>query len=239
MDLVPQQLGRVDWRHLPVGNHTLWFDTWIVVHEQNVSSVREMVFHPKRMGVIVFGAVLAIWIILCNLLLAIALFKRRKYERVRATNLLLFNFVVAAFLIGTFVVPLNVKTEHHGGWVLGPEVCRSWLLGQILLGALSIWGALAVTVDRLIYVSAPHAYLRRMTRCRVAVLVILSWIFGLGAVVAPALAIHEDSDIVLDEVCAISLDRPYAIAVSSIAFFIPAATLIVVSFAVAVIALQV
>ena len=157
----------------------------------------------------------------------------------RYTNLLICNFVGATFFIGTFVVPLNVKKEDDGGWTLGPQVCRSWLLGQILLGALCMWASLMVTIDRLIYVSAPHAYLRRMSRCRVAVLVILSWVFSLGAVVPPALAIHEDSDIVLDEVCAISLHRPYTIAVSSIAFFIPALALVSVSVALLIIAQKV
>ena len=82
---------------------------------------------------------------------------------------------------------------------------------QVFLAALAHWSCLAVTVDRLVYVLSPHAYYRRMTRGRVAALLITAWLLSLATAAPPAFTMVTDDEFVLDEVCAIAMTTQYAI----------------------------
>ncbi len=222
-------------KHWNGKNQTIWYDTWIVVYE-NVTDTREMMWHPQRLGVIVFGAVLASWIAASNIVLAVTLCRRRKYEKIRPVNWLILNFLVAEFFTGTFVVPLNVKTEREGGWSMGPGLCRAWLLMQILLATLTAWSALVITIDRLVYVLNPHSYLNRMTPCRTGSLIFLSWLVSLATIIPPAWSMYQDKDFVFEEVCAMSMNRSYALGISFAAFFAPGVILLLGTIAILAVA---
>ena len=209
-------------------NRTLWFDTWIVISE-NSTSARELLSQPRRLGVVLFGSVLTVLVILVNLTLAISVSRKRKgVPKSRpGVNWLRLNYTLAQLLVGAVVVPLNVQTELEFQWGLGPALCRAWLLLQVFLAALAHWSCLAVTVDRLVYVLSPHAYHHRMTRGRVACLLITAWLLSLATAAPPGVSMMTDPTFILDEVCAIAMTKQYALGMSAAAYFAPALMLLV------------
>ena len=209
-------------------NRTLWFDTWIVITE-NSTSTRELLSQPRRLGVVLFGSVLTILVILVNLTLAISVSRKRKgVPKARpGVNWLMLNYTLAQLLVGAVVVPLNVQTELELQWGFGPALCRAWLLMQVFLAALAHWSCLAITVDRLVYVLSPHAYYHRMTKGRVACLLITAWTLSLATAAPPGVSMLTDPDFILDEVCAIAMTKQYALGMSAAAYFAPAMMLLV------------
>ena len=130
----------MDYSIMNEANRTLWFDTWIVITE-NSTSTRELLSQPRRLGVVLFGSVLTILVILVNLTLAISVSRKRKgVPKARpGVNWLMLNYTLAQLLVGAVVVPLNVQTELELQWGLGPALCRAWLLMQVFLAALAHW----------------------------------------------------------------------------------------------------
>ena len=227
-----------EWQRWSSRNETFWYDTWVVVYE-NQSEHRDMVWKPRRLGVVIFGAVLAAWILAANIVLGVTLCRRQsKFNKLRPVNWLLLHFVLAEILTGSFVVPLNVKTEREGSWELGPGLCRAWLLLQILLASLTIWSALAVTLDRFVYVLHPHSYNRRMTGWRLTALLLAAWVVSVATIVPPALSMRQDPDFVLDEVCAMAMTRGYALGISFAAFFAPGVMLLLGTVGIVIVAMQ-
>ena len=118
----------MDYSIMNEANRTLWFDTWIVITE-NSTSTRELLSQPRRLGVVLFGSVLTVLVILVNLTLAISVSRKRKgVPKVRpGMNWLMLNYTLAQLLVGAVVVPLNVQTELELQWGLGPALCRAWV----------------------------------------------------------------------------------------------------------------
>lgn len=226
-----------DWEGLQGSNQTFWYDTWIVIYE-NETGHREMVMHSRRQGVVVYGSFLAAWVILINLILGLAILYKKRYTSYRALNWHVLNFLFAELLTGAFVIPLNVKTEKDGYWGFDWRTCRAWLLAQVFLATLTIWAALMATIDRFIYVLQPYSYSNRMTRGRTLAMLVLSWLVSIATIIPPAVAMYQDPTTVLEEVCAISMTRQYAFGISFAAFFAPAIMICFVTMAIMVVAMQ-
>lgn len=214
-----------EWGPIPA-NLSVWRDTWILLSE-NVSSEREMVWQPHREGVVVYGATLTAWILAINILLLLVLFRRGPGGRQGLW--LLGNLLLAQLLTGLLVVPWNVRTEAVGGWTFGFPACRAWIVAKVGLAALTTWTVLAITLDRLIYAADPLVYSRRMTSCRVAALLSLTWLASIGACAPAVWRMLTDEDFVVPEVCAVAVERHYALVFSTSAFLLPAALALILS----------
>lgn len=105
-------------------------DGWILITE-NSSLTREMVFQPRRQAVVVYGTLLTAWSVLCNLLLAVLVARKPHTDYIYPLKWLVLNSTAAQLMLAAFVVPLQVKTEHSGGWAFGPGLCRGWLFAQV------------------------------------------------------------------------------------------------------------
>lgn len=218
-------------------NGTLWHDAWVVIF-QNRSDERIVIHRPKSMALIYCGSALAIWILLSCIYMFLTAARRPKLGRVRPLNLLIINFVFVEFLMGVIVVPPNVNTEVYGRWTFGPTICRAWLLIQMFLSSLTLWSAFIITVDRFVYVLRPYYYHRRMGTGRALAMVLGSWMVALGTIIPPALQMYKDSDMIFEEVCAVSMTRQYAIGISLAAFFGPGFMGLLVTMAILVSALR-
>ena len=222
------------WGPDPGNFSSVWRDTWTLLSE-DVSEDREMVYLPRRQGVVVFGALLAAWTLALNLLLLIVLSRGRSG---RGPGLLLpGNLVLASLLTGAFVVPLSVRTESVGGWTLGIGTCRAWLLARVALAALTAWSVLAIVIDRLVYAVNPTAYFRRMSCGRVVALLVLCWVAALGAATPAAWFMATDPEFVLAEVCAVGVDAHYALGVSLVSFLVPSVVALLLTTALVTLAL--
>ena len=118
----------------PAAKHnTSWWiktDTWIVITE-NQTTIREMVFLPKRPAVVIYGTLLTAWSVLCNLLVLLLLLRKSHTDYSYPLKWLVLNFTWAQLLLGAFVVPLGTTIEHYGQWEHGPILCRTWLMAQV------------------------------------------------------------------------------------------------------------
>ena len=69
----------------------------------------------------------------------------------------------------------------------------------MFLVALSIWAIFMITLDRFIYVVQPLTYTRKMSRGKMAAMVVSTWVISLLTLIPMALPL-SDPDYILEEV---------------------------------------
>uniref|UniRef100_A0A3Q3PY43 G-protein coupled receptors family 1 profile domain-containing protein n=1 Tax=Monopterus albus TaxID=43700 RepID=A0A3Q3PY43_MONAL len=108
-----------------------------------------------------------------NLLVIISISHFRKLHT--PTNLLLLSLAVADFLVGLFVMPLQIFLTEPC-WFLGDLVCVLFyfLLSIILLA--SVVNMVLISVDRYVAICDPLRYPTKITQKRVQIFVLLCWI---------------------------------------------------------------
>ena len=228
----------MDWlKELLPANFTWTPDTWVLI-EENQSAEREMVGKSGRNSVVLYGSMLAVWSVIFNIALCCIVSRRQQGKRHSAPfRWLVFNFSLVQAAIGAFIIPLNIWTENYNEWAFGAAMCRVWLLGQVLLCSLSVWTLFALSVDRLLYVIRPHTYVQRAGRAGLAGGLLSAWIVSLLTLI-PIVLSMRDPDFILDELCAISMTRRYAFAMSFSVFIVPALLILVTTGAILVVAVQ-
>lgn len=222
-------------------NHTPGQNTWIIIHEENKSLHSEMVSETGRISVVLFGGFLSAWTLAVNLFLCWLLTRRRPTSPMAGPSFparwLVINSGLCQLLLGAFVIPLNVVTEKTGHWCFGPIACRIWLSSQVLLVALTVWSLLVIALDRFVYVVQPLAYARRMGRKSTIAAITFSWLVSLSTLIPLILALDKP-DVLLEEMCAVSMTRQHAITLSFAVFLAPATLTILAIIAVTIAAVQ-
>ena len=101
--------------------------------------------------------------------------------------------------------------------------------GRMLLGALSTWSALALTVDRLVHVVRPQLYDTYMNGTRSALLALLAWLAALVTALPVATSMwhrrYEGDEFIIDHICIINLSQQLTVGLSAAQFFVPATIL--------------
>ena len=132
--------------------------------------------------IIVVNSLLAIFAVVVNLLIMIAL--NRKEELKTAANLILNSMALSDFLVGLTVQPLSVL--YHILDIFHLESCKikivNSLLGTFCVGA-SMFSATMFSLDRCIAIMCPFRYQEHLIYKKYIVVIVCGWVFLLLSVV--------------------------------------------------------
>lgn len=219
----------------------LWFDSWFS-QSQNDTFETEMIFSTIRDGVVWYGSLLAAWSVPLNLVLLLVLFVGLRRSTGSAVvegvfppfRWLMVNFSVVQLAMASFIIPLNVITDKKGAWIFGGDVCRAWLLAQLVFAANTLWTLFAMTFDRFLDTVAHRSYLGWSSGRLVPFVVVLgSWVIS-GLVLVPSLITQgSGGDLVLEEVCATSVSQEHSLFVTLAVYAVPGTLILIVFGAIA------
>lgn len=145
------------------------------------------------------------------------------------TNAFVVSLAMADFLVAGLVMPFSL-VRSIDTWRFGHSFCKVHFLLDMTLCTSSIFNISGVALDRYIAVCDPLHYPTRMSPRRVVLLLLLSWLlplvisslcvsFGMYSQSPPAgpcIVTQQES-----QTCLAAFHTPYALATSTLCFFIP------------------
>uniref|UniRef100_A0A3B4DFM8 5-hydroxytryptamine receptor 4 n=1 Tax=Pygocentrus nattereri TaxID=42514 RepID=A0A3B4DFM8_PYGNA len=158
--------------------------------------------------------------------LAIAYFKQLQSH----TNSFVMSLAVADFLVGLVVMPYSMVRTIEGCWHFGATFCQLHSSLDVMLCTASIFHLSCIAFDRYYAVCNPLVYTFKMSRSRVALLIVVCWAVPLLISFGPILlGLHKlGVDISLPEnVCVFLVNRVYAVIASLVAFYLPMVSMLV------------
>ncbi|XP_062864819.1 5-hydroxytryptamine receptor 4 [Trichomycterus rosablanca] len=158
--------------------------------------------------------------------LAIAYFKQLQSH----TNSFVMSLAVADFLVGLVVMPYSMVRTVEGCWHFGTTFCQLHSSLDVMLCTASIFHLSCISFDRYYAVCNPLVYSFKMSRSRVALLIVVCWAVPLLISFGPILlGLHKlGVDVPLPEnVCIFLVNRVYAVIASLVAFYLPMGTMLV------------
>lgn len=146
------------------------------------SSVSATLSQCGRMSSMAARCVLLVAFILLtisgNVMVCLAVCRSRRLRRV--ANCFVVSLALTDLLLGLLVLPFSATVElRSGNWSLGGALCNIYISMDVLLCTSSILTLLAISVDRYLAISAPLTYPQRVTRLRVALVLISIWVWSL------------------------------------------------------------
>ena len=197
-------------------NGSEWTDTWIVIYENKTPG--DIMGPEKRESLLTFGAFLSVWSFILGLAVVILLLKTVDSPIKRFPQAM---FLASQILLGAVVVSLTVATEFKRKWPLSKALCHVWLTCQVFIIALSSWSLLTVTVGYLLLLRWPKLYQRTSDSTKVAAaLVATSLLLAISSAVLSGVLLQKPNSF-LEEVCASTMTKEYALSVSLSAFIVP------------------
>ncbi|KAG9259615.1 5-hydroxytryptamine receptor 4 isoform X1 [Astyanax mexicanus] len=157
--------------------------------------------------------------------LAIAYFKQLQSH----TNSFVMSLAVADFLVGLVVMPYSMVRTVEGCWHFGATFCHLHSSLDVMLCTASIFHLSCIAFDRYYAVCNPLVYSFKMSRSRVALLIVVCWAVPLLISFGPILlGLHKlGVNVSLPEnVCVFLVNRVYAVIASLVAFYLPMATML-------------
>uniref|UniRef100_A0A665UWT9 G-protein coupled receptors family 1 profile domain-containing protein n=1 Tax=Echeneis naucrates TaxID=173247 RepID=A0A665UWT9_ECHNA len=158
--------------------------------------------------------------------LSIAYFKRLQSP----TNSFVMSLAVADCLVGLVVMPYSMVRTVEGCWYFGALFCQLHSSLDVLLCTASIFHLSCIAFDRYYAVCNPLIYSLKMSRSRVALLIVICWAVPILISFGPImLDLHiAGVDILLpQDVCVFLVNRIYAVMASMVAFYLPMAIMLV------------
>ncbi|XP_045191015.2 octopamine receptor beta-2R-like [Mercenaria mercenaria] len=178
------------------------------------------------MIIIMLGAVFG------NILVVIAVMK---FQRLRAiTNYFIVSLAFADFLVAILVMPFNASIEISGKWIFGRIMCDVYNSNDVLFSTASILHLCCISMDRYIAIIHPFKYESKMTRCRVFIMIAITWISSILISYIPIQSHWYTTSDTLKEMenspeeCLFIVNKVYAVISSSISFWIPCTIMVFV-----------
>lgn len=167
-----------------------------------------------------------------NILVVLAVIK---FERLRAiTNYFIVSLAFADFLVAILVMPFNASIEISGKWMFGRVMCDIYNANDVLFSTASILHICCISMDRYIAIMHPLQYETKMTGCRVAIMLTVTWV---SSILISYIPIHAqlyttpDTLQIMDEFpsdCLFVVNKYYAVISSSVSFWIPCTIMVFV-----------
>uniref|UniRef100_A0A8C4IXC5 G-protein coupled receptors family 1 profile domain-containing protein n=1 Tax=Dicentrarchus labrax TaxID=13489 RepID=A0A8C4IXC5_DICLA len=146
------------------------------------------------------------------------------------TNSFVMSLAVADCLVGLLVMPYSMIRTIEGCWYFGVLFCRLHSSLDVMLCTASIFHLSCIAFDRYYAVCNPLLYSLKMSRSRVALLIVVCWAVPMLISFGPImLDLHiAGVDVLLPEdVCVFLVNRIYAVMASLVAFYLPMAIMLV------------
>uniref|UniRef100_UPI0009B3485E trace amine-associated receptor 13c-like n=1 Tax=Monopterus albus TaxID=43700 RepID=UPI0009B3485E len=142
----------------------------------NTSCKKQTRPHSETMIIYIVFSSISVLTASLNLLVIISISHFRQLYN--PTNFLLLSLAVADFLVGLFVMPLQILLTEPC-WFLGDLVCvLCFFLNCITVNA-SVVNMVLISVDRYVAICDPLRYPTKITQKRVQVFVLLCWIYSI------------------------------------------------------------
>ena len=207
-------------------NVTVQNDSRLGTHPPDDSPIVFVVLKAVVMLMIMAGAVFG------NILVILAVIK---FERLRAiTNYFIVSLAFADLLVSILVMPFNASFTISGKWIFGRIMCDIYNSNDVLFSTASILHICCISMDRYIAIMHPLQYETKMTRCRVAVMLTVTWV---SSTLISYIPIHsqlyttEDTLSTMEQYpsdCLFVVNRYYAVVSSSVSFWIPCTIMVFV-----------
>nr|QVK45757.1 G protein-coupled receptor [Proales similis] len=128
-------------------------------------------------GLVLFS--LDLWTVIGNCMVLIALSTNKQLKKGGISNYLIGNLAFSDLLLGLTVLPFSASLSTFKTWHFGSFLCDLWLCVDVLCSSASIWGLLAIALDRFIATNYPVKYMKQKNSFRTALLYIaVSWIIS-------------------------------------------------------------
>ncbi|CAG5125436.1 unnamed protein product [Candidula unifasciata] len=174
-------------------------------------------FTPQVIG----GCVLAVWILFSNIVLMLAIL-RSEHRRKVSFNLHVCNLCLAGLLMGGLVLPLLIDFHFQNQWIHGDNLCRIWIMADMMVATVSVLVLVAIIFDRFVLFSCPDAAEGCCKFVLSAALIVFPWTLG-AATVLPLYLIGETGEGVREDegVCFLHLDKTFAIIAEIACYGVP------------------
>ncbi|KAL3308373.1 hypothetical protein Ciccas_013097, partial [Cichlidogyrus casuarinus] len=161
-----------------------------------------------------------------NLLVCVAVCKDR-YLR-RKANSLYVSLALADLILASVVMVCAVIEYHLGHWPFGLFLCKLYIGLDVMCSTASILNLVAIACDRYIHIRRPFWYRDHCGKLSLALTIFLVWLAsGLVSFIPIFLDWHKqegaaaEADQIRDGGCKIKFNVTYAIASSSLSFYLP------------------
>lgn len=232
-------------------NDTLQID----FNDFNTSTiVVEKLFQKITLGCLL--STLAIFTVCGNVLVLHAIRTEKNLRTV--SNLFILSLAFADLAVGLFVMPLSAATIIAGRWPFSPVICQMWLSIDYVAryftslvqkktqridffffcllpsSTASIFNLVLLSLDRYWAVVYPLRYLRKRTRRRATIFILIVWfvssLWAPAVVFWPYIAPHH-SDIIRKDECdtAFRSNKTFKTIIVFVNFYFPLLTMIIIS----------
>ncbi|KAH9496377.1 hypothetical protein Btru_010767 [Bulinus truncatus] len=172
-------------------------------------------FTPVEIPIILF----TVWAIVSNLVLILAILRNEHRRRV-SFNLHVCNLSSVGVLLGCFVLPLLIDYNLKNHWSYDDNLCRVWLMADMMVCTVSVLVVLAMVFDRFVLFSCPGSAEGPCKYVLSAVLILLPWVFGAG-IVMPVYLYGEAGDGVTVGHCYLHFRSPFPIVSELAGYAVP------------------
>ncbi|CAG9809871.1 unnamed protein product [Chironomus riparius] len=232
--------------HITINNHELITNDTLPNSTINSifsnSSSTEEIMDQEWIKVLitVFTASIMIFIIVAaifgNLLVIISVMRVRKLRII--TNYFVVSLALADIMVAMMAMTFNFSVQFTGRWLFGPLVCDLWNSLDVYFSTASILHLCCISVDRYYAIVKPLKYPINMTKRKVAIMILITWISPALLSFVPIFAgwyttkdhlIYQETH--LTE-CSFIVNTYYAVVSSSISFWIPCTIMLFMYYAI-------
>ncbi|KAH0817002.1 hypothetical protein MTP99_016106 [Tenebrio molitor] len=165
-----------------------------------------------------------------NLLVIVSVMRHRKLRII--TNYYVISLAFADMLVAMFAMTFNFSVQIFGEWLFGYFMCDVWNSLDVYFSTVSILHLCCISVDRYIAIVKPLKYALSMTKKIVALMLLATWVTPAFLSFLPIFMgwyatkehLKERSD--NPDMCEFKVNKLYAIASSSMSFWIPCTIMI-------------
>ncbi|XP_002736401.2 histamine H3 receptor-like [Saccoglossus kowalevskii] len=137
-----------------------------------------LVYPPIWSVFILVSTLIVIILTTMGNVLVIVAFSREKKLR-SFSNFYILNLSMADLLIGSFAIPMCVPYVLLGKWVMGPALCKLWVMIDYTLCTSSLFSVVLITFDRYLSVTRAIKYRTQTTIKGTVMKMSLAWIIPL------------------------------------------------------------
>ncbi|CAI9735875.1 octopamine receptor beta-2R-like [Octopus vulgaris] len=183
----------------------------------------------------IFRSIAMVAIMVCavfgNFLVIISVYK---FYRLRVlTNYFIVSLAFADLLVALMVMPFSASIEiMNGQWFFGRTMCDIFNANDVLFSTASILHLCCISMDRYIAIMYPLKYDSHMTRVRVLVMLVITWVSSVCISYIPVHSqLYTTKENVLElynatNTCPFVVNTQYAVMSSFVSFWIPGAIMV-------------
>ncbi|XP_070579109.1 octopamine receptor beta-2R-like [Ptychodera flava] len=121
-------------------------------------------------------SVMTLFIVAGNVLVVLSLVKFGNLHQ-KLSRFLILNLAFSDLVIGVLIMPFRLHRELVGGWIFGHTFCVIWFACDAYLAMTCLYAVLLISVEKYMYVTMPLKYSMLVTKPRLQVAILSSWIF--------------------------------------------------------------